>query len=278
MRQPLSENGIGIMRILCLLKFVPDVDPPHYDYEKNTLVRENMRMMLNPEDATALASALELKRDVPGTTIEAVSMAPRGALPHMEDLVRRGIDQAALISDPHYAGSDTWATSRVLAQYIGRRDFDCIFCGTRTLDAGTGHVPAHLAEVLGLPLMVGISNLVEFTPQEGQAVVDVDGEKAMLRFSIPLPAVLGFQYNPQRKLPYIRLKDLNRDVSSLITMLGNDKIGMDESELGLKGSLTQVRSLKADALDSKEPLLLKVDLEGIETVYQWLAKKGFLLR
>jgi electron transfer flavoprotein beta subunit len=266
------------MRILCLLKFVPDVDQLRYDCERNILVRENVRLMLNPEDVTALATALELKRDVPETTIEAVSMAPRGAMPHMEDLVRRGIDQATLISDPHYAGSDTWATSRVLAQYIGTRDFDCIFCGTRTLDAGTGQVPAQLAEALGLPLMVGISNLVELTPQEGQTVVDVDGETAMLRFSVPLPAVLGFQYNPERKLPYIRFKDLNRDISSLITVLGNDKLGMEEAELGLKGSLTQVRSLKADALDAKEPLLLQVDQDGIETVYQWLAQKGFLQR
>lgn len=266
------------MRILCLLKLVPDVDQLRYDCERNILVRENMRLMLNPEDATAVATALEFKRDVPDTTIEAVSMAPREAMPHMEDLVRRGIDQATLISDPHFAGSDTLATSRVLAQHIGTRGFDCIFCGTRTLDAGTGQVPARLAEALGLPLMVGISNLVELTPQEGLALVDVDGETAMLRFSVPLPALLGFQYNPERKLPYIQFKDLNRDVSGLITVLGNDKLGMDEAELGLKGSLTQVRSLKADALDAKEPLLLQVDQDGIETVYQWLAQNGFLKR
>ena len=47
-------------------------------------------------------------------------------------------------------------------------------------------------------------------------------------------------------------------------------------ELGLEGSLTQVRSLKADARDAKEPLLLQADQDGIETVYQWLAQKGFL--
>ena len=264
------------MRILCLLKFVPDVDQLRYDYERNILVRENVRLILNPEDETALATALGVKRDFPDSTIEAVSMAPRGSMPHMEDLVRRGIDQATLISDPHHAGSDTWATSRVLAQYIRTRDFDCIFCGTRTLDAGTGQVPAQLAETLGLHLMVGISNLVEITPQEGRALVDVDGETAMLLFAVPLPAVLGFQYDPARKLPYIRLRDLNRDVSSLVAVLGNDKLGIDEAELGLNGSLTQVCSLKADALDAKEPLLLQVDQDGIEMVYQWLAQKGFL--
>jgi electron transfer flavoprotein beta subunit len=264
------------MRILCLLKLVPDVDQLRYDRERNILVRENVRLMLNPEDATAVATALGFKRDFPDTSIEVVSMAPRGAMPHLEDLVRRGIDQATLISDPHYAGSDTWATSRVLARYLRTRDFDCIFCGTHTLDGGTGQVPAQVAEALELPLMVGISTLVELISQEGKAVVDVDGEMAIMRFSVDLPAVLGFQYNPERKLPYIRYEDMNRDVSGQITVLGNDKLGMDESELGLKGSLTQVRSLKADALEAKDPLLLRVDQDGIDKVYHWLEQKGFL--
>jgi electron transfer flavoprotein beta subunit len=264
------------MRILCLLKLVPDVDQLRYDHKRNIPIRENVRLMLNPEDATAVATALGFKRDFPDTTIEAVSMAPRGALPHLDDLARRGIDQVTLISDPRYAGSDTWATSRVLARYLRTRDFDCVFCGTHTLDGGTGQVPAQLAEALGLPLMVGISALVELNSQEGQAVIDVDGETARMRFSVALPAVLGFQYNPERKLPYIRYEDLNRDVFDMITVLGNDKLGMEEAELGLKGSLTQVRSLKADALEAKDAVLLRVDQDGIDKVYHWLVQKGFL--
>lgn len=232
--------------------------------------------MLNPEDATAVATALGFKRDAPDTYIEAVSMAPRGAMPHIEDLVRQGIDHATLISDPRHAGSDTWATSRVLARYLETQDFDCVFCGTHTLDGGTGQVPAQVAEALGLPLMVGISALIELDTRKGQAVVDVDGETALLRFSVDLPAVLGFQYNPERKLPHIRYEDLNWDVSSRIAVLGNNELGMDESELGLRGSLTQVRRLEMDGREAKEPILLRVDEEGIDTVYRWLEQKGFL--
>jgi electron transfer flavoprotein beta subunit len=264
------------MRIVCLVKLVPDVDQLRYDRERNVLIRENVRLLLNPEDANAVAAALGVKRDAPGSHIEVVSMAPRGAMPHLEDLVRRGIDHATLISDPRHAGSDTWATSRVLARYLETRDFDSVFCGTHTLDGGTGQVPAQVAEALGLALMVGISTLVEVDPREGQAVVDVDGETALMRFSVALPAVLGFQYNPELKLPYIRYEDLNRDVSDRITVLGRGELGMDESELGLKGSLTQVRRVEADGLEAKEPVLLRVDPEGIDEVYRWLEQKGFL--
>jgi electron transfer flavoprotein beta subunit len=99
-----------------------------------------------------------------------------------------------------------------------------------------------------------------------------------MRFSVALPAVLGFQYNPERKLPYIRYEDLDRDVSSRITVLGSNELGMDESELGLKGSLTQVRCVEVDGLEGKEPVLLRVDQEGIDEVYRWLEQKGFLPR
>jgi electron transfer flavoprotein beta subunit len=266
------------MRILCLVKLVTDVDQLRYDRETNVLIRENARLLLNPEDATAAATALGFKRDAPDSYVEAVSMAPRGAMPHLEDLVRRGIDHATLISDPRHAGSDTWATSRVLARYLETREFDCVFCGTHTLDGGTGQVPAQVAEALGLPLMAGISTLVELNSREGQAVVDVDGETALMRFSVALPAVLGFQYNPERKLPYIRYEDLNRDLSGRITVLGNSELGMDESELGLAGSLTQVRRLEVDGLEAKEAVQLRVDREGIDTVYRWLEQKGFLRR
>ncbi len=266
------------MRILCLVKLVPDVDQLRYDRERNVLIRENVRLLLNPEDANAVAVALGVKRDAPDTHIEVVSMAPRGAMPHLEDLVRRGIDHATLISDPRHAGSDTWATSRVLARTLETRDFDCVFCGTHTLDGGTGQVPAQVAEALGLPIMAGISTLVELDSQAGRAVVDVDGETALMRFSVDLPAVLGFQYNPERKLPYIRYEDLNRDVSNRITVLGNNELGMHESELGLIGSLTQVRRVKVDGLEAKEPVLLYVDQQGIDEVYRWLEQKGFLRR
>jgi electron transfer flavoprotein beta subunit len=264
------------VRILCLAKPVPDVDQLRYDRERSVLVREHVRLMLNPEDATAVAAALELRRVAPGAHIETVSMAPRAAMPHLEDLVRRGVDRATLITDPRLAGSDTWATSRVLAHYLATQDYDCVFCGTNTLDSGTGQVPAQIAESLGLPLMVGISSLVELDPSGGQAVVDVDVEAALMRFSIALPAVLGFQYDPGRKLPPIRYEDLNRDVSDQVAVVGVSELGMDDSELGLRGSLTQVRRLGADALEGKDPLRLRADPEGMDQVARWLEQKGFL--
>jgi electron transfer flavoprotein alpha/beta subunit len=124
--------------------------------------------------------------------------------------------------------------------------------------------------------MTGVSSLVELDTREGKAIVDVEAEAALLRFSIALPAVLGFQYDPRRKLPPIRYEEMVRDVSDQTVVLGAGDLGMVESELGLRGSRTQVRRLGADALEAKDPLRVGADPEGIDQVFHWLERKGFL--
>lgn len=50
------------LKLVCLVKMVPDMEHFTYDYEKNILVREHAKSVLNPADACALAAALKLKK------------------------------------------------------------------------------------------------------------------------------------------------------------------------------------------------------------------------
>lgn len=264
------------MRILCLLKPVPDVDNLRYDRERNILIRDGAHLLINPEDAVAAAVALSIKRAQSGTFVEAVSMAPPGALPHLADLVRRGFDRATLISDPRYAGSDTWATGRILSRFIRSRTFDCIFCGTHTLDGGTAQVPAQVAEELGLPHLAGIDAGKDPFFSEGEVAVELETETAVQRFAVALPAVLGFQYTSARKLPYIAYGDLGKDVSDSISVLGNDDLAMGEGDYGLAGSLTKVLRVEVADFGRKDAVTLRSDAAGVDYVYRFLEWKGFL--
>jgi electron transfer flavoprotein beta subunit len=264
------------MKILCLVKPVPDVENFRYDYEKNILVRENVHLILNPEDTTALAFALSIKAEAPQTVIETLTMAPMSASPHLEDLIRRGVDHALLVSDPLYAGSDTYVTSRILSRCIAHRHFDWIVAGTHTLDGGTGHVPAQMAESLGIPHMSNIAAVDRQTLLTGRVLVDVDRENALLRFELSRPAILGFHYSTKIKLPYIGYEEMNRDVSSCIEVLTNKDLAFDPMEVGLSGSPTKVGRAEVRKLNSKDTLFVRNDNEGIEQVYQFLKKRGFV--
>lgn len=129
------------MKIICMVKIVPDVDKFQFDFEKNTVVRENIRMIINPDDASGIGFALKVKSILPETQVEVVTMGPKSVLPLIEDLVRRGVDHATLISDQLFAGSDSYATSKILAKYISRSKYDFILTGTHAIDGDTSHVP-----------------------------------------------------------------------------------------------------------------------------------------
>ena len=264
------------MRIVCLAKLVPDVESFAYDYERNVLIRDNVHQVINPEDASALALALDLKKTFPDTTVETVSMAPRSALPHLQDLVRRGVDRAMLVSDSRYAGSDTYVTSRILARCLGRLTFDWVLSGTHSLDGGTAHVPSQIAEALGVAQVSNITDVERDGLASGSTIVDVDSDDTVLRFAVDGPAVLSLQYSTRIKLPYIPYEKLDQDVSDRIQVVDNDLLGFDEDEVGLAGSLTKVVAASVRRFERKDTRYVRCDDEGVETVYAFLRHEGLL--
>lgn len=264
------------MKLICLVKFVPDVDNFKYDYENNTLIRENVRMLLNPDDACAVAFALKVKAQHPQATIEVVTMAPTSVRPHLEDLMRLGVDQGTLISDKVFVGSDTYVTSKVLASYLQDVKADCYLTGTHAIDGDTSHIPSQIAYALGLNQMSGIVKIDEQSIVEGKALIDVETEVAVTTYAMTMPAVLSITRESKYKLPYPTRKALSTDVSDRVVIIGNEQLGFDPMEVGLKGSPTRVVKTYTKEFQQKGSILVKVDDHGIDTVYNFLRDRRYL--
>jgi electron transfer flavoprotein beta subunit len=126
---------------------------------------------LNPFDGAALECALETG----SMDIIAVSMAPMSALNAFQSLTRLGI-KGVFITDPLYAGSDTQATSFILAEALKRLNPDLIFCGRQSVDGDTAQVPPMIAQRLGFAVKtkaisfvsdtITLRNGEDFVPQE----------------------------------------------------------------------------------------------------------------
>lgn len=263
------------MKIICLVKVIPDVEHFTYDYENNILVRENKKSIVNLDDACALAAALQLK-ERRGANVDIISMGPESNRKYLEDLIRRGADRAILISDSLYRGSDTYVTSKILAKCIERDSFDMIFCGSHSMDGDTAHVPSQIAELLGINV---ISNIVKVTEDEsmymGMRAEVADDEKRML-FAVKLPAVFGIAKESKYKLPFVRYDDRKKDVSGQVSVLTNQDLGFCEKETGLTGSKTRVVRTYPQKLSREEKVIVQNDDAGIEYVYQFLKEKGFI--
>lgn len=264
------------MKIICLLKFTPDVDAFAYDFEKHVLVRENSKQIINPDDACALGYALNLKKRHPDIEIEVVTMAPLSVKNRMEDVLRRRIDRGTILSDPAFAGSDTLATSFILGTYLRSTEYDVILTGTQTLDGDTAHVPSQLAEFLGMGQMSAIMKIEEASFLEGCPVVEVDTENHIDTYKIAFPAVLSVRRESKYRLPFVRYADLDLDVSDRLRIVDAKTLGVDPERVGLAGSATRVVKTYMQTYEEKEKVIVQNDEEGIETVYQFLKENGYL--
>lgn len=264
------------MKIVCLIKFVPDVEEFKYDFQRHVLIRENLKQILNPDDACALAYALMIKRSNPETIIEIVTMAPCSVMAQLEDLLRRNIDQATLVSDNLFSGSDTFATTSVLARYLMQTSYDVILTGTHSLDGDTSQVPSQLAEVCGLSHVSNIISIDASSFLSGKPRVDVDHDTSIMTFAVDLPAIISVHKDSAYKLPFVAYQDLNKDVSSRIRVITHLELGILPHECGLEGSKTKVARAFVQAVSKKDRVILNNDKDGIETVYWYLEEHGFL--
>src|SRR5205807_4327638 len=120
------------------------------------LRREGLELEMNPYCRRAVAKGVELARAAQGRCT-VFTLGPPAAEEVLREAVAWGADDAVLITDPAFAGSDTLATSRALAQALRREGpFDLILAGRNSVDADTGQVAAEIAELLDLPMRAGV--------------------------------------------------------------------------------------------------------------------------
>ena len=141
------------MKIIVCVKQVPDTSGKVAVNPDGTLNRASMATITNPDDLNAVEAALQLKEET-GAEVVVVSMGPPPAEGMLREIMARGVDRAVLVSGREFGGSDTYATSQILAaaiNKIGVEDEDIVFCGRQAIDGDTAQVGPQIAEKLGLP-------------------------------------------------------------------------------------------------------------------------------
>ena len=141
------------MKIIVCVKQVPDTSGKVAVNPDGTLDRASMATITNPDDLNAVEAALALK-DQTGAEVVVVSMGPPPAEGMLRECIARGADRAVLVSGREFGGSDTYATSQILAaaiNKIGVEAEDIVMCGRQAIDGDTAQVGPQIAEKLGLP-------------------------------------------------------------------------------------------------------------------------------
>lgn len=232
-----------MMNILVCVKQVPDTTEIKIDPEKNTLIREGVPSILNPFDGYALEAAARIKDKDPDTKIVVVSMGPSQADAALKEALAIAADKAYLVSDRVFGGSDTLATSYILANAIKKIEetegnFDAVFCGKQAIDGDTAQVGPEIAEHLGYPQ---VTYGLETEVVDGTIHVKKEVEDGAEIIEVPMPCVVTFtkpSFDP--RYPTIKRK-LAANRAKVEVLTSAEFPDIDLEHCGLKGSPTHVK-------------------------------------
>ena len=149
------------MKIYVCVKQVPDTSGKVAVNPDGTLNRASMQTITNPDDMNAVEAALKLK-DATGCKVTVVTMGPPPAAGMLRELMAMGADEGVLVSAREFGGSDTYATSQILAaalSTLGVEKDDIVMCGRQAIDGDTAQVGPQIAEKLHLPQVTYVTEI-----------------------------------------------------------------------------------------------------------------------
>ena len=251
------------MKIIVPIKQVPETSNVKMDPETGTIVRSGSQSVVNPLDLYAIEAALSL-RETAGGAVTAVSMGPSPAMKALRESLAMGCDEAVLISDRKFGGSDTWSTSYILSRGItALGDFDLIICGERATDGDTAQVGPGIAAWLDLPLATYVSSIGTRgpiasdsdeapeaatppsapLPANDRLPVERLVEDGYQQLTVELPALITVVKEiAEPRLPTLEGK--KKAMNAEIPVLDAETMDMNPAYIGLKGSPTKVVKIR----------------------------------
>ena len=225
------------VHIIVCIKQVPNTTDVKIDPVTNTLIRDGVESVINPFDTYAIEEGVRLKERF-GGKVTVITMGPPQAENALKEAISLGCDEAVLVSDRKFAGSDTWATSYTLSCTIRRiGSFDVILCGKQASDGDTAQVGPGISVHLDIPQVTYVKRIEEIS--DSKAKVERMTEEGYDIIETPLPCVFTVvkEINTPR-LP--SLKGMMRAKSAKIAKWAAVDIDADPKNLGLDGSPTRV--------------------------------------
>ena len=230
------------MKCIVCVKQVPDTSGVVAVKEDGTMDRAAMATITNHDDLAAVEAALRIK-DATGCKVVVVSMGPPPAEGMLRELLAMGCDEAVLVSAREFGGSDTYATSQILAaaiKKVGVDEDDIVFCGRQAIDGDTAQVGPQIAEKLGLPQ---VSYAAEIKAEGNGVVVKrlLEDGYMMLKMQTPCLITCVKELNNPR---YMSVSGIFECYSKPLAIYDyetlKDEPLIDPDTIGLKGSPTNV--------------------------------------
>ena len=226
------------MKIIVLVKQVPDTAQLSILMDGLKLMAEGGPRIVNPWDEYALETGLQLK-EAHGGTVALLSLGKPEAVEALKTGLAMGADEAILLSDPAFEGSDSLATARALAAAIKKMgEFDLIIAGCMAIDSHNAATAGQVAALLRLPQLAYIATLKAVDPAARTitAVRLVDDGHEIVSSRLPIMMTVVQEINQPR---YPSFMGIRRAAKATIPTWGLAELNLLGDQVGATGA--QVR-------------------------------------
>jgi len=254
------------MRIVVCIKQVPDSAEVRINPETNTLIRDGVPTIINPYDMHALEAGLQIKEKT-GGKVTVLTMGPPQAETALRDAIAMGADEAVLLTDRAFAGSDTWATAYTLSKAIEQIGADVVLCGKQAIDGDTAQVGPEIAEFMDMPHISYIRKVVAVDAEKIVVQRLMDDGFDVVESALPVLLTAVKELNVPR-MPSLKGKMAAKKAEIRKMTAADIKAG--EGDLGLKGSPTQVKNIFAPEAKKDRTMLEGTVEEKIDALVKEL--------
>jgi len=232
-----------MLKIIVCVKAVPDpkeADRLKIDPVTKSIPRLDIQLVLNPLDCHALEAAFQSRRKY-GAQVTALSMGPPAAGNVLRECLALGADEGILLTDPAFAGADTYATAFTLASAIRKLGFvDLVLCGMVSSDGSTEWVGPQMAAFLELPVVTRVSAILEIQGDDWTIKSDYENGYRIVKLKLPAVLTVTREINQPKALSF---SGILKARSKQIIEWNLESLDLPAERVGLKGSPTCVSEL-----------------------------------
>jgi electron transfer flavoprotein beta subunit len=261
------------MNIIVCMKQIIDLEQIRIKPDSRQPVLDGLPVLFGDFDKCALEEAVRIK-EKQGGKITAVAAGTAKLKDTIKEALAIGADEAVILTDPAFEGSDTMGSARLLAKAVEKiGEYDLILLGDGSADNYSGQVPPRLAELLDLP-QVGSVRELEVLDNGVRAVRDL--EDALEVVEVDLPAVVSVtgELNTPRLPPLSAILKAGRKP---VHTWGPDDLGGSAGEVGVAASTVEVLSNLAPVQDRKQ-IVFEDAKDGVVDLVKALQREGVLER
>ena len=261
-----------MVNIIVLVKQVLQTADLKIDKTTKAIVTQGVARVISETDKNALEESIRIK-EKNGGKITAISMGPAEAREALREALAMGADEAILLTDPRFEGSDTHAVASVLAAAVTKiADYDLIICGAYSEDMFAFQVGPRLAEACNLPQLTYVTKI---ELQGSQIIVerDLENERQVVEGKLPCLVTVVREINEPRLPTLMAIMASSKKPTSVWSA---DDLRLTESELGYNGSLDELLRSTVTTGERKRTILQGEAKDAVSKLTRALQQEGFL--